>query len=74
MTFFFNWTIGIMTLQDWTAGVLTAQMGFAPKNYFYTGPHPLALFIIFSPLPLDSGLEGGSKHLRTLIKVGLKKI
>jgi len=32
--FFFNWTIGILTLLDWTAGVLTGQIGFAPKNYF----------------------------------------
>jgi len=34
VTFFFNWTIGILTLPDWTAGVQTAQIGFAPKNYF----------------------------------------
>jgi hypothetical protein len=30
---------------------------------------PIVLLPIFSPLPLDSGLEVGSKDLRTLIKV-----
>jgi hypothetical protein len=43
------------------------EIGIAPKNYFKTQPHPLVLFTIFSPLPLDDELEGGSKHLTTHI-------
>jgi hypothetical protein len=33
----------------------------------------LVLFTIFSPLPLDGGLEGESKHLRAFIKRKFKK-
>jgi hypothetical protein len=35
---------------------------------------PLVLFAIFSFLILDCGLEEGSKHLRTLIKIRFWKI
>jgi hypothetical protein len=34
------------------------QIRIVSKNYFLTGQHPLVLFTIFSPLPLDSELEG----------------
>jgi hypothetical protein len=37
------------------------------------GPHPLVLFTIFSTIHLNDGLEGGSKHLITLIKVDFGK-
>ena len=50
----------IPVLLDWTAGILT-EIEITPKNYFQTGPHPLVLFTIFSPLPLDNGLEGDVK-------------
>lgn len=53
---------------------LTTEIGIAPKNHFQTGSHPLVLFTIFSPLPLDSGLEEGSKCLRTLLKKVLKNL
>jgi hypothetical protein len=36
-------------------------------------PHPLVALTIFSPLPLNSRLQKGLKHLRTLIKVGFEK-
>lgn len=36
--------------------------------------HPFVLFIVFFPLPLDGGLEGGSKHLRIPIKVGFENL
>ena len=65
-----NWIVGILTLLNWTAGILTMKIGITPKNYFYRDPHPLVLFTIFSPPPLDSGLEvcgrGRLKHLRTV--------
>jgi hypothetical protein len=50
------------------------EIVIVPKNYFETGLHSFVLFALFSPLALDSGLEGEKQHLRSLIKVGFKKI
>ena len=49
--------LGILTPLSWTADILT-EIGLASKNYFYTGLHPLILFIIFLLLPLDGRQEG----------------
>jgi hypothetical protein len=40
------------------------------KELLLNGSMSLVLFTILSPLPVDGGLEGGSRHLKTFIKVG----
>jgi hypothetical protein len=49
---------GILTLLNLTPGIPVIEIGITPKNYFKAGPHSLVLFTIFSPLSLDSRLEG----------------
>ncbi len=64
----------VLNCVNWTADILTTQIRFAPKNYFYIGPHP--------PLPinlLSTTSDGwwarreGLKCLSTLIKLGFWK-
>jgi hypothetical protein len=52
-----SFVFGVLALQNWTAGILTMEVGVAPKNYFYIDPCPFVLFTIFSTLSLDGGLE-----------------
>jgi hypothetical protein len=69
-----NWTVGILTLLNWTADMQTTEIGIATKT---TSKHihvPLSYVSFFSPLSLNGELEGGmlSKHLRILTKVGFE--
>lgn len=70
-----KWTLVILTLLNWTSGILTNRLE-SPKRT--TSKEviipPLVLFIILSPLAFDSGLGWGLKHLRILIKVILKNL
>jgi hypothetical protein len=50
------------------------KIGTAPKNYFYTGPHPPCLINLSFLLPLvGGGLEERLKCSRALIKVVFEK-
>ena len=63
----------VLTLLDWTAGMLTMVIGIASKNYFSTGLYRLVLFSILSPLPLDSWLEGMLMLWECFITVDLEQ-
>jgi hypothetical protein len=57
---------------DWTAEILTTKIVSPQRTtskHVYTPPCSIKHL---SP-PLVGGLEGRSKHLRTLIKVGFEK-
>jgi hypothetical protein len=54
--------MGLLSL----AGTPAGSPGFKPSS-----PRKQAAFL--GSTPLDRGLEGALKHLRTLIKVGFKK-
>lgn len=69
-----NWTVVILTILNWTAVVLTNGDWNRHQRTTSKQIHiSLVPFTIFSPLPLDGGLEGKLKHLGTLIKVGVEK-
>jgi hypothetical protein len=65
----------ILTLLNWAVRIpdklkLKLHQKTASKQVHIPFTY-LPLFTIFSPLPLDGGLEEGSKHMRALIKTGL---
>lgn len=62
----------LLTHVKWTADILTAQIRFAPKNYFKTSAHcPLPIY--FPLLLVGGGLERRLMLFSTLIKVGFGK-
>lgn len=68
-----NKTIGIVTLLNWTADTLTnGNQNHLKELLLKRSTFPLSYYS-FSPISLDSRLQGESKHLRTLIKVGFKQ-